>query len=209
MGESGESSVNLDSFLDIMTCLVGVLVLIIILTGVDASQIKTLIPTPMGVPTDKRPVFLECRGDRLFEIDVETINEESSEKLREIARQVEGDTQRLMEELAATNLRVGSYDVDLTYALLAQFALKPAPGVEGYELGDIEQERPDTWLGRILDKLDREEEILTFLVRDDSFDVFRRARNLAWSQGVECTYELLDMRDPIKFGLGGSKLVAQ
>ena len=209
MGEGGQSSVNLDSFLDIMTCLVGVLVLIIILTGVDASQIKTLIPTPMGVPTDKRPIFIECRGGRLFHVDVDRINEESSEKLREIARLVGGDTQRLMEELGAASLRVEAYDIDLTYALLAQFALKPAPGIEGYLLGKIEAEKADTWLGKILEKLDREEEILTFLVRDDSFDVFRRARSLAWSQGIGCTYELLDMRDPIKFGLGGAKLVAQ
>ncbi len=68
--KSRGDAVNLDSFLDIMTCLVGVLVLIIILTGVDASQIKMLVPTPMRTETDKRPVFVECRHNQLFPIPV-------------------------------------------------------------------------------------------------------------------------------------------
>ena len=42
-----EASISMDSFLDILTCLVGVLMLIIILTSIDASQTKVLIPTPM------------------------------------------------------------------------------------------------------------------------------------------------------------------
>lgn len=54
-------AVNLDSFLDILSCLVGVLILIIILTSIDASQTKILIPTPMAQKTDKKMLFIECR----------------------------------------------------------------------------------------------------------------------------------------------------
>ena len=54
-------AVVLDSFLDLMTCMLGVLMLIILLTGVDAAQIKVLIPTPIAHSTDKKPVFVECR----------------------------------------------------------------------------------------------------------------------------------------------------
>ncbi len=60
------ASVNLDSFLDIMTCMLGVLILIILLTGLDASQIKVLIPTPLEMRSDKRSIFIECRDDQLF-----------------------------------------------------------------------------------------------------------------------------------------------
>ena len=203
------ASVNLDSFLDIMTCLVGVLVLIIILTGVDASQIKMLVPTPMGVKSDKRPIFIECRGNRMFHIPIEEINERANEELRNQARLVKGDTRKLMERLATASVETDSYLVDLTYALLAQFALKPKYGAPGYELADIKQEGPQDWFGAILSKVNPEEEMVTFLVRDDSFEVFKKARALAWVQQIKCSYELLDERDPLKFGLGGTPSLAQ
>jgi hypothetical protein len=41
------NAVNLDSFLDILTCLQGVLMLVIISTGIDAAQTKVLMPTPI------------------------------------------------------------------------------------------------------------------------------------------------------------------
>ena len=50
---------------------------------------------------------------------------------------------------------------------------------------------------------------LAFLVRDDSYTVFKRARALAWNQKAEVSYELLDTQAPIKFGLGGSRSLAQ
>jgi hypothetical protein len=43
----GTHLINLDSFLDILTCLQGVLILVIISTGIDAAQTKVLIPTPI------------------------------------------------------------------------------------------------------------------------------------------------------------------
>jgi len=206
--DRGES-VNLDSFLDIMTCLVGVLVLIIILTGVDASQIKVLIPTPIEQPSDKRPVFIECRNNRLFHIPVDDIEKRSSERLRELAREVQGDTRELMNRLATAVLETDSYTVDLTYALLAQFALRPKPGAEGYALRNVKAEKDTDWFGKILNSIDPEEEIITFLVRDDSYGVFKKARALAWIRKIQVSYELLDVRDPIKFGLGGRPSLAQ
>ena len=202
-------AVNLDSFLDIMTCLVGVLVLIIILTGVDASQIKMVIPTPIGRPTDMRPIFIECRGERLFSIPVAEINEKCENRLREIAREVQGESGLLLERLATETVTTDAYSVDLTYTLVAQFALSPIPGVEGYALTNWRKEGADDWFGAILAKVDKKEERVTFLVRDDSFKVFKDARKLAWSQNIECSYELLDKNDPIKFGLGGAATVAQ
>lgn len=57
--------------------------------------------------------------------------------------------------------------------------------------------------------LNPDEEMIVFLVRDDSFQVFKFARALAWIQKVEVGYELLDLDEPIKFGLMGSPVSAQ
>jgi hypothetical protein len=202
-------SLNLDSFIDILTCLVGLLVLIIIMTGIDAAQIKVLIPTPIESPTDKRPIFIECRNNQLFHIPVEQINQMASDELRKIAEQVRGDTNLLLDRLKDAQVETDSYTVDLTYTLLAQFALRPKPNAQGYELKDIQSEKPTDWFGQIVSRVNKDEELITFLVRDDSYSVFKRARALAWLQKINVSYELLDVKDAIKFGLGGTPSLAQ
>lgn len=60
-------AMDLSSFTDLMTCILGVLVLIILLTGIDASQITVLVATPKEMQgDDKSPVFFECRKNQLF-----------------------------------------------------------------------------------------------------------------------------------------------
>lgn len=205
----GDASINLDSFLDIMTCLVGVLVLIIILTGVDAAQIKVLIPTPMAHETNKRPVFFECRGNELYHIALDDINRQANEKLKEIAEVSEGDTRKMLSILENTSIETDAYNIDLSYALVGQFALKPKDDAAGYKLQDALGETEEDWYGSRLGQIDNDKQIVTFLVRDDSFLVFKKARALAWLQRIQVSYELLDIEDPIKFGLGGRRSLAQ
>ena len=202
---SGDTEINLDSFLDIMTCLVGVLVLIIILTGVDASQIKVLIPTPMEYSSDKRPHFLECRNNQLFMIPLADIRTKADNTLKSIAEEAAGDPEKLLSTLSQTTVKIEHYEVDLTYLLLGQLAIVPIPDSSGYPLEDYRSEGPNDWFGRVLSTLNKEEEMLTFLVRDDSFRVFKIARALAWIDNVEVTYELLGVDEPIKFGLMGER----
>ena len=65
-------AIDLSSFTDLMTCILGVLVLIILLTGIDASQITVLVATPKEITADdKSAVFFECRKNQLFQISLE------------------------------------------------------------------------------------------------------------------------------------------
>lgn len=203
------SPIVLDSFLDIMTCMLGVLMLIILLTSIDASQIKILIPTPFAHHSNKTPLYLECRGDRLFLVPVMDLRKKAEETIKRIAAEAQGDVVTVLSRLAEERPRVENYEADLTYALAGQIALVPAEGAKGYALTDVAHETAMDWLGRILVGLDKEKEMLTFLVRDDSFDVFKKARGLAWARKVEVSYELLDQGEPIKFGLGGTSPLAQ
>ncbi len=94
--------------------------------------------------------------------------------------------------------------------MLNQLVIFPADGGEGYRLHDIRKEKATDWFGAILTGLDREKEMLTFMVRDDSFTVFKRARALAWEQKIEVSYELIDASGPIRLhGHGVMKPVAQ
>jgi len=207
-GDSG--GINLDSFLDIMTCLVGILVLIIILTGVDASQIKVLVPTPMqNSDLSARPIFIEARNNELFRVPLDELRELSNNALKEIAQKSKGSQINMLSMINKAKVENDIYSVDLTYALMGQIAIRPIQSSKGYKLEDYTAEGNTDWFGSILANMDMEQEMITFLVRDDSFEVFKYARALAWLQKVQVSYELLAVDEPIKFGLLGSRSMAQ
>jgi len=209
MAKQKGASVNLDSFLDIMTCLVGVLVLIIILTGLDASQIRMLIPTPMQYESDKQPIFIEARGNQLYRIPLQELQQLADDGIRDLGARAEGSMERLMRLLQEIELGTDGYIIDLSYFMVGQFAVRPQEGIPGYELVDWERETVRDWFGAILNGMNPEEQMIAFLVRDDSFDVFKRARHLAWTQNADVSYELLDADEPIRIGMMGQALRPQ
>ena len=161
-----DASIDLDSFLDIMTCLVGVLVLILILTGIDAGQIKVLIPTTLEHSTDKRQVYIECSNDELFLIPVKGLREVTTRTLDDIAIEANGDMEEMLRLLHRTPVGNEEYNVDLSFALLGQFAVNMVEGTKGYRLESVERETAKDWFGRILTTLDTETDMLSFLVRE-------------------------------------------
>ncbi len=203
------NAVNLDSFTDIMTCMLGILILMILLTGIDASQIKVLVPTPIAVEVDKRPIFVECRNNQLFLVPLEDLRELANTRLEELAQQSQGDNRAFIENLANAYVEKDGYIADLSFSLIGQFALKPKSGFEGYVIENMSAETGEHWFGKILLSLDPNEEMLVFLVRDDSFLMFKRARALAWTWNIDASCELLDVNDPLRFGLGGSQALVQ
>lgn len=211
MGKKSKgASVNLDSFLDIMTCLVGVLVLIIILTGLDAAQIRVLIPTPMEYQTDKRPIFIEARNNQLFRIPVEDLQQQVDAAVRNVSRESGGrGIERLLTMMQELEISTDQYRVDLTYFMVGQFGIVPIEGAEGYSLANWRNETSRDWFGSILSRANPEEEFLAFLVRDDSFEVFKIARHLAWVAGVEVAYDLFGMRETLRFGMLGQRVRPQ
>lgn len=203
------AAVNLDSFLDLMTCMLGILILMILLTGIDASQIKVLVPTPMEHPTDKRVTFIECRDNQLFLVSLDEINRLANDALKKLVDASKGDQKRFIESLSTAFVETDSYRIDLSFSLIGQYALRPKEGVEGYVIENVNKEKDTDWFGQIVSRMNPEEEILTFLVRDDSYNIFKKARAIAWMKQVQASCELLDMNEPLKFGLGGSRSYAQ
>lgn len=207
-------AVNLDSFLDILSCLVGVLILIIILTSIDASQTKILIPTPMAQKTDKKMLFIECRSNQLFRIDVDAMMTQVNEQFDELDKTLEGTPEEMMQIIKEKRLESGEYIVDPSYALIGQLMVTLKPGAVGETLQHVNMEAIGNmtipgWYGDLLRASNEDSDILTFLVRDDSFQIFKKARAIAWTQNIQASYELLSTGDPIIFGLGGDISLAQ
>lgn len=192
-------SVSLDSFLDILTCLQGVLMLIIITTGIDAAQTKVLVKTPLNLAGDYRPIYIECRNQQLFNIKPDAIRDAVIAKQREIAQTTtRGDAASLLRTISETEISVEDYVVDLRYLMVNQLAVRPKEDAVGYSIGDPASETPETWFGRIVDNMDVENEKVHFFVRDDSFEAFKRARIKAWTDQIKVSYELIARDAPIR-----------
>lgn len=72
-----------------------------------------------------------------------------------------------------------------------------------------ELENPNSNFQAILSQLVRSNQYIAFLVRDDSFNIFRKARQVADTAGFDTGWELLGIDEPIKFGEGGTAIATQ
>ncbi|HAL91520.1 MAG TPA: hypothetical protein DCM68_00645 [Verrucomicrobia bacterium] len=201
---------DLSSFTDLMTCILGVLVLIILLTGIDASQITVLVATPKEMTSDdKSPVFFECRKNQLFHISLEEIKKACDDKTEELRERVAGDEAEFLKQSAQTVMEVGGQRLDYTYALMGKYMLLPIPEAEGYELKNFAEETDDKWFGSRVAKIDRSTQFICFFVRPDSYKVFQNARQLAWMKNISVACELQDEKNPIMIGPGGERMYMQ
>ena len=201
---------DLSSFTDLMTCILGVLVLIILLTGIDASQITVLVATPKEMTSDdKRPVFFECRKNQLFHISLEDLKKACDAKTEELQKQVQGNETEFLKQAALTSIDVGGNRLDYTYALMGKYVMLPIPEAEGYKLESYLGETPEMWFGSRLAQIDSGSQFICFLVRPDSYRVFQRARALAWFKNINVACELQDEKNPIMIGPGGERMYMQ
>jgi len=201
---------DLSSFTDLMTCILGVLVLIILLTGIDASQITVLVATPKEMQSDdKSPVFFECRKNQLFHISVEELKQACDAKTQELQERVGGDENEFLKQAAQTMLELNGQKLDYTYALMGKYVLLPISDAEGYKLESQAGETPDKWFGSRLANIDPKTQFICFLVRPDSYRVFQRARNMAWIKEINVACELQDEKNPIMIGPGGERMFMQ
>jgi hypothetical protein len=201
---------DLSSFTDILTCVLGILILIILLTGIDASQITVLVSTPKELTgDDKSPVFFECRNNSLFDISLDALREAVDQKTEQLRERVEGDEDEFLKQAAQTQIVFEGQKLDYTYALMGRYVLFPIQDAEGYRFERYLQENDTMWYGSRIATVDPETQFLCFFVRPDSFKVFQQARALAWLRGISVSVELQDERNPIMIGPGGDRIFSQ
>ena len=203
-------SMDLSSFTDLMTCILGVLVLIILLTGIDASQITVLVATPKEmVNDDKSPVLFECRSNQLFHISVEELKKAVDKKTEELREKVQSDPNEFLKLAGKSFLDVEGQQLDYTFALTGKYVLTPIPNSQGYKFERFMDETDQMWFGSRLATINPETQFLCFFVRPDSYKVFQQARSLAWMRNINVACELLDERDVISIGPGGKQIHSQ
>jgi len=194
-----DTGISLDSFLDILTCLQGVLMLIIITTGIDAAQTKIIMATPIELTGGERPIFIEARNNMLFRVPVEDARRAVLERQAELLEKRRSNISMatMLEEVGKSDIDVGAYRIDFTRFLAGQIAMMPKEDAIGHTFEVKDQDSEENWFAGVMRDMDRSNERIHFWVRDDSFDVFKRARFVAWTKDIKVSYSLISLSEPL------------
>jgi hypothetical protein len=203
--KKGEPEMLIVSFCDIVTITTAAMFFAMLITVQEAVKIPVLQGTPRMTPTDKQAFFFECRSNEVYSVDLARLQDQVAELLKTITpEQRAGGLEsflRIAQVYAITNQY---YRVNLSYLLMGQLALEPRPEALGEPTEQLDL--PDGRFQFILSQLDPKTQYVTFLVRDDSFVAFRKARQVADKRGFQVGWELLGADEPIKFGTGGRRV---
>ncbi len=203
-------AINLDSFLDVLTCLQGILMLVIIATGIDAAQTKVLIPTPIERQSTKQPIYLECRDNLLFPMEPAELGKQARIQMMNISQRQNVDQIQMMQELSTLRVTNDYYEVDLSYYMLGQLVLKAREDTtaRGYELEERSTFATDNYMVNLLKKIDNQNQRVVLIVRDNSFAVFKVAQRLCFLAKAELSVEIYDSRESLRFTPQGMLITA-
>ena len=191
-------SQNLDSFLDILTNTVGVLMFIslfatLIATG-SSPKTNVTIQTPLSSPTKKSSLWFEINGSKVSHLNLRDVREKEIELTSNLpncnraAGQANFQSCQLSLLGRQSNFRsdTSNYQVkavDRGVSLLFQ-PKNPNIGEDTTQITQAGSEYQ-----AVLSQFNPEEDYLIFIVRPDSFEAFRTARKQAWDAGYDVGWE--------------------
>ncbi|MBD2667235.1 hypothetical protein B6N60_04840 [Richelia sinica FACHB-800] len=217
---------NLDSFLDILTNTVGVLMFISLFITLVAVQSSTIVRTPLVKETDKQPIFFEISGNRVIYLDTKSVNNQIQEFIKNLPictepnytpemldsyineiRNYQICLQNKLQELKEFRAETQYYKIELLDLESAawQYNLKSINSGES----SIDLNRSNSEYINILSQLETQKDYIAFLVRPDSFSTFRQAREIAWKAGFNVGWEPQTPESPIIFSSQGRSVGVQ
>ena len=220
-------SQNLDSFLDILTNTVGVLMFISLFVTLIAVEADSIVQTPLASKTEKTPRFFEIRDNKITYIDDEKVGAEIEQLIGNLPScnqpqfSVDGNSQEYIRELGNYRSCIQSrsgrlvnfqtqtdfYTVTMRNPSTFSLLYEPIPNQEGENKDQIVTK--ESVFNQVLAKLNPKEDYVAFIVRPDSFSAFRAARQQAWDKGFEAGWEPHKKELPITFGSGGRSIGVQ
>lgn len=206
--KKGDPELLLVSFCDILTISIAGLFMATIITVFEATKIPELSMTPKAIPTNKTPAFFECHHDQVFYVDKDGMDSQVAKLLSGLGGGFRGgELAPFLKLIQGQDIGNEYYKVDPKYLLVGVMALETREDVRGETTKDLEN--LNSKLRAALSRIDPQNQYVAFLVRDDSFNVFRRARELTDKLGYDTGWELLGSDEPIKFGAGGVAIAPQ
>ena len=196
---AGDPELSLVSFCDIVTvsCVALFMAMVVI---IDQSMRTPIIrPTPMTEATTNLPVYFECRAEQLFPIDRAALmqNIRTSRETMKKASKPGGAEAEALAYMMNQDIGDEVYRVDNSFLTIGILALRPRIGSHGLSLESLPT--PTGAFQKALKQYDHQSHYLVFYVRDDSFALFRKARDLAHAAGFPLGWEYLERDEPITF----------
>jgi hypothetical protein len=197
-------TLDLDSLMDILSCLVGVMLFLVMYTVLElgsAAYQAEVVVSPTRSPGSRRvEVVAEAGTVKLLDVRPALADLLSG---FEIVQSV-GEVQTFVDAS-----RAGPPDPYFQYSLT--FEVRATTDLLGM-LDLVVQEKPvdgetfsqldeDSRFAAALDALDPEDAWLAFAVDDESVDAFRRARELAIERGFASEFDLLTLDFPLTLPL--------
>ena len=197
-------TLSLDPLLDLLTCMLGVVMLVLLLTATEASQTTVAIPTPIQRYTTKRPVYIECRAGQLHLIPLDELRALASQATEAARKRAGTDNERFETLVRRAVVENEGYRVDLpAYVATAggYLTVRPREDARGYLFTADREVELSGWFADLLLRTKPASEMVMFLVRDDNYPVFKRARRLSWEAGVDVAFDLFDANAALTFPL--------
>jgi hypothetical protein len=198
-----EAPFSLDSFLDIVTNVVGVLVLVAVVTVLSAGNIS--VPSGATAMAAPRPsatrVLFECSGGEVFFVDEEGNGARVLDEVRH-ASDPRPTRNGLVSLLEAQDVGDATHRVraeELPRGIAWIYALRPEARGEGVAA----LERADSAFRSKLAALPRGG-FAYFVVHDDSFEIFGKARDMARARGVAVGWHPVEGHAPVRLSAIGS-----
>jgi hypothetical protein len=219
---------NLDSFLDILTNTVGVLMFVGLFVSLVAVESGSIIRTPLRKETQKKGQFFEVRNNQIFYINNSQVDNKLTEFINNLPSCIPPDIpdnvvdsryDYYMDKIAQYQQCLDQRDKKLEnfttktdyYAVIFlggdTLKYEPIKEVKGETKEDLQKDNSN--FTKILNNISPNNYYLGFLVRPDSFAMFRQAREKAWSQGFDVGWEPLSSNTPLIFGSGGRSIGVQ
>jgi len=218
-------SQNLDSFLDILTNTVGVLMFIGLFVSLVASEAGTVVRTPLVADSRKHVYFLEARENQTFDLTASsTIAQERwEEHVQGVSECREPRTYFGGADVSTSELRAylrclenRGRELDSFSTATEDYRVRTignawlfAPRYPG--LGETPEElaRTRSEFRQLLQELHPGQDYLAFIVRPDSFEAFRQARQIAREEGFDVGWEPFPHDRQIVFSPSGRGIGVQ
>jgi hypothetical protein len=205
--KKGDPELLLVSFCDIVTITTAALFMAMVVVIDQASSTPIYRPTPIAKETTNSPIFYECRNNQLFKIDRDKFQNILRENWQKLQRDGKNTTEEWLKTISTADWGDDYYKIDNGLLLLGDVGLIPRSNKVG--MTEKELAAPGNPFSATISKVDRHAQYFVFLVRDDSFPVFRAVRDMAVNSGYFSGWEFLGPDDPLTFSGTFSKIKVQ
>ncbi len=214
----GRTEMSIDSILDIITNVVGVMILVAVAAAISSQgmQISVGLPRLQDPPRQARRILFECAGDRVIPVDEEKIDAQIMAWI-EACKQRDGkapDLEQWPDVFNQQDFGDACYRVTVRISRglrmeQGRIVVVQSPDflytLRDPQAGENQREiqSPNSVYQRTLQGLGASEHFLFFAVREDSFEVFRLARKIARRKGLAVGWHPRAGTEPLTLSAGG------